>query len=88
MPIYEYHCPNCGEDEEVMLPMNKLNTARFHLCGCEMQRLMTIPQPPIMKSTGKGMALESLNSKGTSHMKPETKMAAAKGLENPGKVFY
>ncbi len=42
----------------------------------------------VMKQTGKGMALDSLNSKDTAHMKPEMKTQAAKGLENLPKTLF
>jgi len=88
MSIYEYRCPKCEYPIEIVLPIDERDNPQICLCGEVMMRIMSIPRPPIMKSTSKGMALESLNSKDTSHMKPETKMAAAKGLENPAKKIY
>jgi hypothetical protein len=66
MPIYVFQCPNCEIVEDVVLPITRRDTIRFHLCGCEMQRLIGLPQPPIMKQTATDMALGSLNNGGLS----------------------
>ncbi len=79
MPIYVYRCPECNKIEEVLLPMSDKDNIRIH-CNSDMVRLMTMPFPPIMKKTGRGMALDSLNSRDTNFMKPEYKRLAAEGL--------
>ncbi len=88
MPLYAFYCPNCEVDEEIILPMQHRNITRFHLCGCEMKRLMTVPRLVLMKKSGKEMALDSLNSKDTAFMKPEMKTLAAAGLKEADNTFY
>lgn len=63
MPIYSFCCPTCEVNEDVLMPVERRDTTRFHLCGCKMQREMTIPQPPIMVDTGRDKTLNVLNNK-------------------------
>ena len=79
MPIYRFACPVCKSEEEVVLPMSRMESTRFCPCGADMQRLMTATRS-IIKKTGVGMALDALNSKDTNYMKPEHKRLAAQGL--------
>ena len=79
MPIYAYQCPECQAVEEVSLPIAERDNIRRH-CNSSMVRLMTIPFPPIMKKTGRGMALDTLNSRETNFMKPKYKEWAARGI--------
>lgn len=79
MPIYVYRCPECSKVEEVFLPVADRDNTRQH-CNSGMVRLMTVPFSSIIKKTGKGMALDTLNSKSTDFMKPEYKHWAAKGI--------
>ncbi len=88
MPIYEYCCPKCSYPREIVLPMDERDNSQFCLCGEVMMRTMSLPRPPIMKQNGNDMALNSLNSKETRHMKPLQKQWAAEGLKKPEKVFY
>ncbi len=88
MPLYTYHCVKCGEQEDVIMRLNDRDKPRLHSCGCPMARIISIPQPAIIKKTGRGMALDSLNSKETNHMKPEMKAEAAKGLERLPKTIF
>ena len=94
MPIYTYHCTRCGEDEDVFAKIDERDKPRPHSCGLSMIRLMTIPQPPIMKKTGSDMALNTLNSKGHDSLPNKyggnsrmEKLVAA-GLEEPPKQFF
>ena len=88
MPIYEYRCV-CGNEQEEMRPVTDRDKSPVcAVCGREMQRKWSVPSPCVMKPTGRGMALDSLNSKDTAHMKPSAKLKAAQGLDNPPKTFY
>ncbi len=87
MPIYEYRCPS-GHMAEALLPIAERDTPQTCFCGQSMTRVASIPQPPVMKPTGKDMALDSLNGRSTGYMKPEHKAAAARGLERPEKTIY
>ncbi len=60
MPIYEYHC-ECENEREVLLPLRDADQPQICECGKVMQRKMSVPNFT-MKPTGKGMALDSLNS--------------------------
>ncbi len=86
MPIYVYRCPECFAEEEIIMSIGN-DCSRGH-CNSIMQRMITLPQPAIIKQTGNDMALNSLNSKDTRHMRTQQKAIAAKGLECPPKVFF
>jgi len=88
MPLYTYKCIECGEEEDIRRSMDDRNASIQHSCGTDMVRIMSIPQPPIMRATGNDMALASLNHKNTQYMKPEHKMASARGLERPPKTVF
>ena len=87
MPIYKFECPTCKDVEEVILPIAAMNAERKCYCGTRMKRLMTATRS-VIKKTGNGMALEALNSKDTSYMKPEHKRMAAQGLRQKEKVVW
>jgi len=85
MPIYEYQC-ECGNKQEVMLPVQDRNQPQTcSVCGKVMERKLSIPQPVIMKQTGRDMAISSLNSRGgglpNGRFKASTQQAAAAGLD-------
>ena len=91
MPIYEYRCA-CGNEQEEYRSLEQRNKSPVcAVCGRGMERKWSIPCPPVMKQTGKGMALESLNSGHGFPKGPEGRgaaAAAARGLESPEKRYY
>jgi len=60
MPIYKYIC-ECNNQKEVMLSYADWDKPQVCECGKTMQRKLTAPTF-VMKSTGRGMALDTLNS--------------------------
>ncbi len=82
MPIYEYKCA-CGKEREVRLSFEEMNVPQVCACGASLQRKVSVSSFT-MKPTGRGMALDSLNSKwggfpeGTS--KAKAQRTAAGGL--------
>lgn len=82
MPIYEYQC-GCGVEKELFL---SFKDSSIQICGCgkHLQRKLSIPAPAIIRNTGKGMALDTLNDKRNSmpdrHWKPAAEKFAAAGL--------
>ena len=88
MPIYNYRCHTCHVDEDLLLKVSEMDLPQTHSCGSVMERVMSIPFRPIMRQTGNDMALNSLNSRDTRHMKPEAKQKAAAGLERPPKTIW
>lgn len=84
MPIYEYRC-DCGEEKEVILSFAKCDQPQICKCGKVMLRKMSVPRPAIFTPTGKGMALDTLNSKEKGMpnrwWKPEAERLAAAGLD-------
>lgn len=78
MPIYVYQCDKCLAKEEVLSSIEDRDKIRNH-CNIPMRRLVSIPLV-LEKKTGNQMALDALNSKQTSHIKPEIKALAAQGL--------
>lgn len=84
MPIYEYRC-DCGNEEQKLLPMQERNRPQVCKCGKVMLRKMSVPMPAISTPTGKGMALDTLNSKRGGMpdrwWKPQAERFAAAGLD-------
>ena len=60
MPIYEYNC-ECNNEREVKLSFQDANQSQICECGMVMQKKMSVSSF-VMKPTGKGMALDTLNS--------------------------
>ncbi len=67
MPIYEYHCPNCNDDFELMRRMSDVDKpASCPRCGSQAEKLISAAaskvgfyirasvKPPFRKSTGQG----------------------------------
>jgi len=94
MPIYSYHCNKCVADKEVILPISKRNDSQVHICGSIMERVISLPQSAIVRRSGKGMALDTLNSKEHYSLpskyggKSRTQAIASAGLEEPPKQFF
>jgi len=91
MPIYTYQCPLCDKVEDILVPMEQRNDRIVHSCGSAMVRQMSLPLPPIIRRTGKGMALDSLNSGNTfpnRYYKQNAEKMAAAGLEKPAKRVW
>jgi len=45
MPIYEYHCPNCGADAEFIKPISEVGISiPCKSCGYPMSRKFSSPQ--------------------------------------------
>jgi len=77
MPIYEYQC-ECGNEGEFILPLN--SRAPICKCGKIMQRKLSVSSF-VMKPTGNGMALGTLNSGVTGGKRKEwAENMAAEGL--------
>ncbi len=80
MPIYEYQC-ECGNEGEFILSFDP----EPQRCGCGrvMQRKMSVSSF-VMKRTGRGMALDTLNDKHNGmpnrHWKADAEKLAASGL--------
>ncbi len=85
MPIYEYLC-DCENEREVMLPFSESDQPQVCACGKVMRRIISVPRPAIFTPTGKGMALDTLNSKSHQggmpdrHWKKQAEQYAAAGL--------
>jgi len=91
MPIYTYRCKSCNVEEDAMVSVSHRDDPRTHSCGRPMKRVLSIPLPPIMRQTGKDMALETLNSGQAlpnRWYKSKYEKLAAKGLERPPKEIW
>jgi putative FmdB family regulatory protein len=91
MPIYSFYCNSCNKQEDIILPISERDKTHICSCGCETKRIMTFPYPPIMKKTGKDMALNSLNNDDTvpdRWYKPQAENLVAAGLERPPKTIF
>ena len=79
MPIYEYQC-ECNGRREMSLPLSRFDEPQVCECGKTMQRKMS-GASFVMKPTGKGMALDTINSDVVGGKRKEwAKSMAAQGL--------
>ncbi|KKL47268.1 hypothetical protein LCGC14_2337230 [marine sediment metagenome] len=82
MPIYEYQC-ECKKEKEIKLSFKDADQPQVCECGEVMQRLISASSF-VMKQTGKGMALDTLNDKHggmpNKHWKADAERFAAAGL--------
>ena len=79
MPIYEYYC-ECGAEREARLSFQDADQLQTCGCGKTMQRQVSACSF-VMKQTGKGMALDTLNSNMVGgKRKAWAKSCAAQGL--------
>lgn len=88
MPIYEFECSGCRKKIELVLPIKDRNSLQTcpECCGI-MNRLVELPQPPIVPITGRNQVLGNLNAKDDGlGNKPHIKNAMAKGLDPPKEV--
>jgi putative FmdB family regulatory protein len=85
MPIYEYICPTCGHEEEVLQPLDAPNIkcskeSKGYFCNTEMKKKISNIAPPVFK--GSGFYETDYKKKGFS--KPDKKVEKSKGKENEG----
>ncbi len=86
MPIYRYYCAECQVEEDVIVPMREMNTARNHTCGSRMERLPTSPAPAQFPLTGRDKVLHTLNKEKGLDLparpedRPRMERAMARGL--------
>ena len=79
MPIYEYYC-ECNKEKEVKLSFQDADQPQLCECGKVMQKRMSVSSF-VMKPTGRGMALDTLNSNVVGGRRKEwAEKAAARGL--------
>jgi len=87
MPIYEYHC-ECNKEKEVLLPFQDADQPQICECGGTMQRKFST-FGFAMKPTGRGMALDTLNSNVVGgKRKAAAEQRASFGLEAPPRRVY
>lgn len=82
MPLYEYQC-NCGNGEDRFLPYSQFDQPQSCGCGEVMEHKMSLSSF-VMKQTGGGMALDTLNDGRNGmpdrHWKAGAERSAAAGL--------
>ncbi len=80
MPIYEYRC-KCGNEREVRLPLEEYDQPQTCECGEAMRHKISVSSF-VMKQTGRGMALDTLNGNVLPNKwwKDSAEKAAAAGL--------
>jgi len=61
MPVYEFRCSECLEQEEVLVDMDDRNEARIHACGAVMERLISLPGLAIVKVYNPDKLKDTLN---------------------------
>jgi len=91
MPVYIYRCKQCNQDEEAARSVDERDAPKIHKCGNPMVRIPSLPQPPIIRKTGKGMALDTLNSQeylGDKAYRARHEKHLVKGLTRPPKTIW
>jgi len=79
MPIYEYSC-ECGRETEAKLPYEDSDMPQMCECGRVMTKRISLSRFA-MKPTGRGMALDTLNSNAVKGKhKSQIEQLAARGL--------
>ena len=93
MPIYEYRCPECGHEEEVILHFSEATAQVCANCGKPTERRISLPQPAIVPVGGREAVLKTLNKEkggydfpGGDMHRPRYEQAMAKGLDPPKEV--
>jgi len=89
MPIYEYRCPECGHEQQAILPFSSIDLLQICAdCGRETNRKISLPQPAIIVATGRERVLGTLNQEagapdfpGGDMHRPRYEAAMAKGLD-------
>lgn len=62
MPIYEYQCPECGHEQEAILPLSEVMIVQLCSgCGKPTERRISIPQRAIVNVGGREQILKTLN---------------------------
>lgn len=95
MPIYEYRCPECGLEQEVILPFSQATVVQpCSNCGKPTERRLSLPQPAIILVGGREQVLRTLNKEeggynfpGGDMHRPRYEQAMAKGLDPPKEVI-
>jgi len=94
MPIYEYRCPECGHEQEAILPVSEVTVVQLcSNCGKLTERRISLPYPAIVLVGGRERVLKTLNKEeggysfpGGDMHRPRYEQAMAKSLDLPKKV--
>lgn len=82
MPLYEYQC-ECRKEKDILLSFGETDQPQICKCGKVMQRKISLSSFTF-KPTGRGMALDTLNSKHNGmpdkYWKADAEKAAVTGL--------
>jgi len=67
MPIYEYHCPQCNKEREIILSFRDSDIPQRCECGGVMDKLISLPHPAIFIFTNRDSLVNTLNEEKTRH---------------------
>lgn len=88
MPIYEYRCPDCGNEQEVRLSFDEFSLLQMcSNCGKPTKMKVSLPAPAQYPMTGRGKVMATLNKEGGRDFpggdmhRPRYEQVMAKGLE-------
>jgi putative FmdB family regulatory protein len=94
MPIYEYRCPKCKEEKEIILSIQDSDSPQRCNCGELMIRKVSLPQPAIFVVTNRERLVGTLNDEeggyqfsGAGKHGKRYKSVIGKSLENPKPVI-
>jgi putative FmdB family regulatory protein len=62
MPIYEYRCPQCNKEKEVILSFKDSDIPQECECGGVMRKLISLPRPAIFIVTNRNRLVNTLNN--------------------------
>lgn len=55
MPLYEYHCADCGHQFEALVPAGRADDETCPDCGTQARRLLSLVAAPVRGSDGAAM---------------------------------
>jgi len=92
--LYEYRCPECGHEQEVVLPINEYNAMQVCAsCNRPTKRVFSLPAIVSSQPTGRDKVLKTLNKEeggygfpGGDMHRPRYEQAMAKSLSPPKEV--
>lgn len=94
MPLYEYRCPECGNEEEAIVSFSEATNRRLcSNCGKPTMRRLSLPQSAIIPLTGRDHTLQTLNGENgrgfpcVPRDRPRMEAAMAKGLDQTRPVI-
>jgi putative FmdB family regulatory protein len=73
MAIYEYRCPNCGTEKDIILPIKDCDSKQNCDCGEVMTKRVSLPMPAIFVTTNRDGLVNMINGDDKAYKIPSNK---------------